>query len=77
MGKLAIEDIPAATMTVLRRRAERAHQSVEDYVRDLLVEEAGRQTLSDILNDTGSHNPRPLPFDTPRHREEDRAGRPE
>lgn len=59
MGTLEISDIPAATMSVLRRRARRAQRSVEEYVRDVLVEDASRRSLSDILDDAD----RSLPLD--------------
>lgn len=59
MGTLEISDIPAATMSVLRRRARRAQRSVEEYVRDVLVEDASRRSLSDILDDVD----RSLPLD--------------
>lgn len=62
MGTLEISDIPAATMSVLRRRARRAQRSVEEYVRDVLVEDASRRSLSDILDDADAAD-RSLPLD--------------
>lgn len=49
MPSVQIKDVPEETHAVLRRRAAAAHQSLQEYLRSRLVEEAARPTLDDVL----------------------------
>jgi hypothetical protein len=46
-----IKDVPAETHTVLRRRAAAAHQSLQEYLRSRLIEEASRPTVDEVVRD--------------------------
>ena len=46
----ALAGDPAETHSVLRRRAAAAHQSLQEYLRTRLVEEASRPTLEEVLD---------------------------
>ena len=45
-----IKDVPEDTHAVLRRRAAAAHQSLQEYLRSKLIEEASRPTLEEVLD---------------------------
>lgn len=47
---IQIKDVPAETHAVLRRRAAAAHQSLQEYLRSRLIEEAGQPTLDEVLD---------------------------
>ena len=49
MPSVQIKDVPEETHAVLRRRAAAAHQSLQEYLRSKLIEEASRPTLDEIL----------------------------
>lgn len=53
MTSVQIKDVPAETHAVLRRRAAAAHQSLQEYLRSKLIEEAGRPTVDEILERAG------------------------
>lgn len=53
MADLQIVDVPSETMAVLSRRAQTAQQSLEEYVRDRLIDEARRTTLGEVLDQLG------------------------
>ena len=42
MPSVQIKDVPEETHAVLRRRAAEAHQSLQEYLRSRLIEEASR-----------------------------------
>lgn len=44
-----INDVPLEAHAVLRRRAVAAHQSLQEYLRARLIEEAGQPTLEEVL----------------------------
>jgi len=48
-----IKGVPAQTHAVLRRRAAEAGQSLQEYLLARLVEDAGRPTLSEVLDRAG------------------------
>ena len=48
-----IKNVPEQTHAVLRQRAAAAHQSLQEYLRARLVEEASRPTLDEILDRAG------------------------
>lgn len=50
MTSVQVKDVPAETHAVLRRRAALAHQSLQEYLLTLLIEEAGRPTLDEVLD---------------------------
>ena len=49
MPSVQIKDVPEATHAVLRRRAAAAHQSLQEYLRSRLIEEASRPTIDEVL----------------------------
>ena len=50
MPSVQIKDVPNAVHTVLRQRAAAAHQSLQEYLRSRLIDEASRPTLDEILD---------------------------
>ncbi len=54
MPSIQIKDVPDQTHAVLRQRAAMAHQSLQEYLRVLLMEEADQPTLDEILDRAGS-----------------------
>ena len=53
MPSVQIKDVPAETHAVLRRRAAAAHQSLQEYLRSRLIDEASRPTLDEVLDRAG------------------------
>ena len=53
MPSVQIKDVPDETHAVLRRRAAAAHQSLQEYLRSRLIEEASRPTLEEVLERAG------------------------
>jgi antitoxin FitA len=53
MPSVQIKDVPEETHAVLRRRAALAHQSLQEYLRSHLIEEARRPTLEEVLDEAG------------------------
>ena len=53
MPSVQIKDVPDETHAVLRRRAADAHQSLQEYLRGRLIEEAARPTLDELLARVG------------------------
>jgi plasmid stability protein len=51
-----IKDVPEETHAVLRQRAARAHQSLQEYLRSRLIEEAAMPTLEEVLERSGSRS---------------------
>ena len=49
MPSIQIKNVPPETHTVLRRRAAAAHQSLQEYLRIRLIEEAATPTVAEIL----------------------------
>jgi hypothetical protein len=50
MTSVQIKGVPEETHAVLRQRAARAHQSLQEYLLGLLVREAGAPSLDEILD---------------------------
>ncbi|WP_448463388.1 FitA-like ribbon-helix-helix domain-containing protein [Mycolicibacterium sp. XJ870] len=50
MPSVQIKDVPEDTHRVLRERAARAHQSLQEYLRSRLIAEANQPTLEDVLD---------------------------
>ena len=53
MTSVQIKGVPEQTHAVLRQRAARAHQSLQEYLLGLLVREAGAPTLDEVLDRAG------------------------
>lgn len=49
MPSVQIKNVPAETHAVLRQRASAAHQSLQEYLRTLLIEQASQPTLEEVL----------------------------
>jgi antitoxin FitA len=54
MATVQIRNIPEQAHAILRRRAAEAGQSLQEYLRARLVEEAATQTLDEILDRAGT-----------------------
>jgi antitoxin FitA len=53
MPSIQIKDVPEQAHTVLRQRAAAAHQSLQEYLRARLIEEASMPTLDEVLDRAG------------------------
>lgn len=53
MPSVQIKEVPAETHAVLRRRAAAAGQSLQEYLRCRLIEEASRPTVDEVLTRAG------------------------
>ncbi|POX83677.1 FitA-like ribbon-helix-helix domain-containing protein [Mycobacterium kansasii] len=50
MPSVQIKDVPEDTHRVLRQRAARAHQSLQEYLRSRLIAEANQPTLDEVFD---------------------------
>lgn len=76
MPSVQIKDVPDDTHAVLRRRAAAAHQSLQEYLRTRLIEEAARPTLDEVLDRAGGRSGGSVPLEAAVSAlREDRAGR--
>ena len=62
MPSIQIKDVPDGTHAVLRRRAAAAGQSLQQYLRALLIDEASGPTLEEVLDRTDGRAGGSLPF---------------
>lgn len=53
MPSVQIKDVPEETHAVLRQRAAGAGQSLQEYLRAKLIEEAGQPTVDEVLARAG------------------------
>jgi hypothetical protein len=53
MPSVQIKDVPEETHAVLRRRATEAHQSLQEYLRSQLIEQASSPTVDEVLARAG------------------------
>lgn len=53
MPSIQIKDVPEETHAILRRRAAAAHQSLQEYLRSRLIDEARAPTLDEVLDRAG------------------------
>jgi hypothetical protein len=53
MPSVQIKDVPEQTHAVLRQRAAAAHQSLQEYLRSRLIEDAAQPTLDEVLDRAG------------------------
>lgn len=49
MTSVQIKDVPADTHAVLRRRAAAAHQSLQEYLRTRLIDDAATVTVEEAI----------------------------
>jgi len=56
MTSVQIKDVPEETHAVLRQRAARAHQSLQEYLRSRLIQEAATPTLDEVLERAGGRS---------------------
>jgi len=76
MPSVQIKDVPERTHAVLRQRAAAAHQSLQEYLRARLIEEADQPTLQEVLDRAGGRSGGSVPLqDAVAALREDRAGR--
>jgi plasmid stability protein len=50
MPSVQIKDVPEVTHRILRERAARAHQSLQEYLRARLIADASQPTLDEVLD---------------------------
>jgi plasmid stability protein len=62
MPSIQIKNVPEETHAVLRRRAAAAGQSLQEYLRGRLIEEASRPTVNEVLERAGGRTGGSLPF---------------
>jgi hypothetical protein len=62
MPSIQIKDVPAETHAVLRRRAGMAGQSLQEYLRGRLIEEASAPTVDEVLDRAGGRAGGSVPF---------------
>ena len=62
MPSIQIKDVPPETHDVLRRRAAQAHQSLQEYLRSRLIDEASRPTIDEVLDRAGGRAGGNVPF---------------
>lgn len=62
MPSIQIKDVPDEVHAVLRRRAAAAHQSLQEYLRSRLIDEAGTPTLDEVLDRAGGRAGGAAPF---------------
>lgn len=73
---MQIGDVPDETHAVLSRRAAEAHQSLAEYLRRRLIEEASRPTLAEVLDRAAGRVGGSVPLEAAvKAVGEDRAGR--
>ena len=53
MPSIQVKDVPEETHNVLRQRAAAAHQSLQEYLRARLIEEAALPTVDEVLDRAG------------------------
>jgi hypothetical protein len=57
-----IKDVPEQTHAVLRQRAAAAHQSLQEYLRARLIQEASEPTLEEVLGRAGGRSGGSVPL---------------
>jgi hypothetical protein len=64
MPSIQIKDVPERTHAVLRQRAAAAHQSLQEYLRTHLIEEASEPTLDEVLDRASGRSGGSVPLKT-------------
>ena len=62
MPSVQIKDVPDDTHAVLRQRAAAAHQSLQEYLRARLIEDASQPSLDEILDRAGGRSGGSVPL---------------
>jgi antitoxin FitA len=62
MPSIQIKGVPEETHAVLRRRAAAAHQSLQEYLRSRLIDEASSPTVDEVLERAGGRAGGSIPF---------------
>jgi len=62
MTSVQIKGVPEQTHAVLRERAAKAHQSLQEYLLGVLVREAGTPTVDEVLDRAGHRTGGSLSF---------------
>jgi plasmid stability protein len=62
MPSIQIKNVPEHTHAVLRQRAAAAQQSLQEYLRARLIEEADEPTLEEILDRAGMRSGGSVPL---------------
>jgi plasmid stability protein len=63
MPSIQIKNVPDETHAVLRRRAAAHHQSLQEYLRARLIDEAARPTVDEVLARAGGRAGGSVPMD--------------
>jgi antitoxin FitA len=63
MTSIQIKGVPERTHAVLRQRAAAAHQSLQEYLLQHLIEEADRPTLDEVLDAASNRSGGSVSFD--------------
>lgn len=63
MPSVQIKDVPEDTHRVLRERAARAHQSLQEYLRSRLIADASQPTLDEVLDRAAARRGGRVSFD--------------
>jgi antitoxin FitA len=63
MPSVQIKDVPAEAHAVLRQRAAAAHQSLQEYLRARLIEEASTPTVEEVMAQAGGRAGGSVPFE--------------
>ena len=64
MPSVQIKDVPEQTHAVLRQRAAAAHQSLQEYLRAKLIQEASAPTVEEVLDRAGGRAGGRVPIKT-------------
>jgi plasmid stability protein len=64
MPSVHIRNVPEYTHAVLRQRAAAAHQSLQEYLRARLIEEANEPTIDEVLDRAGGRSEGSVPLDS-------------
>jgi len=62
MPSVQVKNVPSETHAVLRQRAAAAHQSLQEYLRQRLIEEAAMPTVEEVLERAGGRAGGSVPF---------------
>jgi len=62
MPSVQVKDVPPETHAVLRQRAAAAHQSLQEYLRQRLIEDAATPTVQEVLERAGGRAGGSVPF---------------
>lgn len=56
---MQVKGVPAETHAVLRRRAAAAGKSLQEYLRERVIEEAASPTVAEVMERAGGRFPSP------------------